>query len=83
MAINLTKTDIKFNEFRIWRAEELRGDPPVLTTIWYASVGYEVQTTEGETWKRDVIRELTGALKTKASGLLADIRTYILSQEGL
>lgn len=77
--VQLTKTGVEFDEFRVYRV--LEGDPP--TTEWYITVGYRVLTEEGETWTRDVTEKLAGPIKTRASGLLTAIRTVILQREGI
>lgn len=74
----LTATDIEFRDFHITR-EEIPGEP----IRWFAEVRYIVLTQEGETWNRVERAELTGAIKTKAINLLADVRTAILQKEGL
>ena len=83
--MQLTKTGIEFDEFRVWREtkQELVGDEFQEITTWHITVGYRVMTAEGETWQRDVTEELKGAIKTKAAGLLNDIRNVILQREGL
>ncbi len=75
----LTKTGVELDEYRVYRVTE--GDPPV--TTFHITVGYRVLTAAGETWNRDVTEELAGTIKTKASSLLASIRTVILAREGI
>lgn len=77
MPANVTKTDIEFHEFRVWKQEEEDG------IHWYASVGYAVATEEGETWRKNLTEEVTGTLKTKASALFTAIRNHVKTREGL
>ena len=77
MAI-LTKQDIKFDELRLSR--ELQPDA---TYKWYATVGYRVETVEGETYNRDKQIELTGARKTVAINFLTDLYNFLKAGEGI
>lgn len=78
MPKNLTKTDIKFDEARIFRVTPF-GGPSTL----HVSVGYTVITAEGETIQRTVEQELTGGQRTRAIDFLDGIKTAILTKEGL
>jgi hypothetical protein len=69
----LTKTDVEILEVRFWQEE----------SGWLASVGYRVNTAEGESWPRTLQSELAGSIKTKAVALHADIKNYVEDQEGL
>lgn len=72
----LTKTDIKFDELRLYR--ELQPDA---TYKWYATVGFKVITSEGETYNKDKVVELKGTQKTQAEAFLTNIYTQIKNEE--
>ena len=74
----LTKSDIIFNELRLFRI--LRPDN---TFKWYISVGYRVETTEGENYMKDKIIELTGTQITSAKNFLTNIHNQIKNEEGI
>lgn len=82
MPASLTKSNVEILEVRFWKVEEDDGQGGT-TTKWWASVGYRVNTTEGESWPRTLQPELAGAIETKTAALYADIQSYIESQEGL
>jgi len=80
----LTKSGIDLRGFRVWKEEEWNdADPPELISSWYIDAEYMVETLEGESWQKHTVRELTGAMKQKGSGLYTDIKAYIEAQEGL
>ena len=78
MTINLTKTAVSFDSFRIQR--ELQGDG--VTYKYYISIGYRVETTD-EPYQRDRYVELTGARATEAAAMFANLTTRIKTVEGL
>jgi len=75
MAI-LTKSDIKFDELRLFRQLQLDG-----TYKWFITVGYKVQTQEGEEYNRDRQIKLTGTQIVSASSFLANIYNQIKVEE--
>ncbi len=85
MPVALNKVGVEFDEFHVWRETkmEMVGEEYQEVTTWHISAGYRVTTAEGETWQREVTEELKGAIKTKATNLLAAIRDVILAREGL
>lgn len=76
MPLILTKLDIVFDDYRVYR--ELQEDG---TYKVYANAGYHLTTVEGESIPRSKTVELTGAAKTRAATLLGDIKTAFLAQE--
>ena len=74
----LTKTDIKFDVFGLFR--ELQPDG---TYKWYVTVTYKVQTAEGEEYNRSKQIELTGARKTAAINFLTDLYNVLKAGEGI
>lgn len=79
----LNKTGVTFDEFRIYRKTELDLGSGQEVTKWYATVGYTVETQEGESWHKQLERELTGPIKTKAVNMLTAVRDAVLQHEGL
>ena len=77
MAI-LTKSDIKFDELRLFREKQ-----PDETYKWYVNVGYKVLTAEGEEYNRDKQVELTGTRKTAAINFLTDLYNFLKAGEGI
>jgi len=74
----LTKSDIKFDELRLYREPQSDG-----TYKWFITVGYKVQTQEGEEYNRDKQIELTGTQVTSAKNFLTNIYTQIKNEEGI
>lgn len=74
----LTKSDVRFDEVRIYRIRQ-----PDDSFIWYASVGYRVLTTEGEEYRKDRQIELTGTKKTAAKDFLVSIYDQVKTEEGI
>jgi len=74
----LTKQDIKFDEFRLFREKQ-----PDDTYKWYVNVGYRVLTAEGEEYGRDKQVELTGTRKTAAINFLTDLYNFLKAGEGI
>ena len=75
----LTKSDIQFNEMRVYRTVD---DASVVH--WWLTIGYTITTVEGETIRRDKQLEITAAAqKTTLGNWFSTIKTRILSEEGI
>ena len=74
----LTKQDIKFDDLRLSREKQ-----PDDTFKWFVTVGYRVQTAEGEEYNRDKQVELTGTRKTDAINFLTDLYNFLKAGEGI
>lgn len=79
----LTKTDVRFEDFRIFRTTETDPNTQDIIIKWYVTVGYTVVTAEGEEFNRNLHLELAGARKTAAKNFLTDLYGYIKTQEGI
>lgn len=78
MASTLTKTGIRFDEVRVYRVV-VDGS----TDQMWASVGYVIETAEGETIHRDFSAEMTGAARTRILNMLSDLTTQIKTSEDI
>lgn len=80
MAGTITKTDIAFDELRLYR--ELQ--PDGTTYKWYVTVGYRVVTAEeGEDYQKSTQIELTATQKTRAKTFLTALYDQIKAEEGI
>mgnify|MGYP001580824639 CR=1 FL=1 len=76
----LTKSDIQFDEMRVYRTVDLDGT----TVHWWLTVGYDLTTIEGEIIHRDRRLEITAAgQKTTLNNWFSAIKTRILADEGI
>lgn len=72
----LTKSDVEFNEVLIFRVRQADD-----TWLWYANVGYQVLSVEGESYHKDIQTELTGDRKTEAKTFLTNLYDDIVAEE--
>lgn len=81
MAI-LTKSDVKFDEIRVFRVTTL-DDQGKEVTKWYVNVGYRVLTAEGEEFNRDKQIEIKGTNLTEAKAFFDKIVAAVKAEEGI
>lgn len=82
MPQTVTKNAIDIFEIRFYK-QSVRQEDGSTVEKWFGSVGYQVQTAEGETWTKTFDGELSGAIKTDAQSLYTKIKTAIENQEGV
>ena len=78
MARTITKTAKRYDDFRVYRQREGDG-----TFTYHITVGYHVDTDDGESFTRDLERQLTGTAATAAANMFARIDALIDGKEGL
>lgn len=80
MTAILTKEDIEFDSAFLYSVI----DPFTGNLIIKANVGYTIITVEGETIKRRLTDyEVTGSARTKVINLFSQLKTVIMTQEGI
>lgn len=79
----LTKTGVSgHREYQIF-AEERDDGRGTAVTVWFASIGYRVQTAEGEDIRRGITLELADPDDTNAEALYTRLLSLISTEESI